>query len=440
MRCIQVKRMIRVNIWIILVFSVCLPQYIYAHPQSSPFKASSVSALLMNANTGQILYSQNPHLRIQPASLAKLMTLFLIFDALKQGTIQLNTEVLISKKAAQAGGSKMYLREGNQVPLVELIKGIAVVSGNDACLAAAEWLYGGERAFIDKMNQKLKRLKIENSKFQTVDGWPAPDQYTTAYDMAMLAQAYIREHPEALQYHSLKEFSHENHTLHNRNGLILQDPSVDGLKTGHVEEAGYHLLATAKRGKQRFIAVVMGAEKIAIREKEAMQLLNFGFSNFLTVTLFYKDQILLHLPVSKGVKDRVGLAPQVDGVLTIPVSQKGNVSFKIKSPDQQEAPIQLDQELGDAVISDQKNILKTVPLFATEQIQRAGFIKIALQTLEFIIVKHKVSLLVIIILICIVGLQTWHIKRLRRQLKDQYGDENIVKERLNKILNPTETD
>jgi D-alanyl-D-alanine carboxypeptidase (penicillin-binding protein 5/6) len=370
MRCIQVKRMIIVNIWIILVFSVWLPQYIYAHQQSSPFKASSVSAVLMDANSDQILYSQNPHLRIQPASLAKLMTLFLIFDALKQGKIQLNNEVLISKKAAQAEGSKMYLQEGNQVPLVELIKGIAVVSGNDACLAVAEWLYGDERTFVDKMNQKLKRLKIQNSQFQTVDGWPVPDQYTTANDMAMLAQAYIREHPEALQYHKLKEFSHENHTLHNRNGLILQDSSVDGLKTGHVEEAGYHLLATAKREKQRFIAVVMGAEKIAIREKEALQLLNFGFSNFVTVTLFRKGQILSHLPVSKGVKDRVGLAPQVAGELMIPVSQKENVSFKIKSPNQQEAPIQLDQELGDAIISDQKNILKTVPLFATEQIQR----------------------------------------------------------------------
>jgi D-alanyl-D-alanine carboxypeptidase (penicillin-binding protein 5/6) len=424
----------------ILVFTVCLPQFIYAHQQASPFKASSVSALLMDANTGQILYSQNPHLRIQPASLAKLMTLFLIFDALNQGTIQLNNEVLISKKAAQAGGSKMYLREGNQVPLVELIKGIALVSGNDACLAVAEWLYGDERIFVDKMNQKLKHLKIQNSQFQTVDGWPVPDQYTTANDIAMLAQAYIREHPQALQYHKLREFSHGNHILHNRNGLILQDPSVDGLKTGHVEEAGYHLLATAKRRKQRFIAVVMGTEKIAIREKEAMQLLNFGFSNFLTVTLFHKGQILSHLPVSKGVKDRVGLAPRVDGVLTIPVRQKENISFKIKSPDQQEAPIRLDQELGNAVISDQNHVLKTVPLFATEQIRRAGFIKIALQTFEFIIVKHKISLLVIIILIGIVGLQTWHIKRLQRQLKDQYGDESIVKERLNKILKSSETE
>jgi D-alanyl-D-alanine carboxypeptidase (penicillin-binding protein 5/6) len=440
MRRIQIKKLIRVNIWIIFVFSVCLPQYIFAHQQSSTFKASSVSAMLMDAYTGQILYSQNPHLRIQPASLAKMLTLFLIFDALKQGNIQLDNEVLISKKAAQTKGSKMYLREGTRIPLVELIKGIAVVSGNDACVAVAERLYESEPAFVDQMNQKIKHLRMQNSKFQTVDGWPVPDQYTTAYDMAMLAQAYIRKHPEALQYHSLKEFSHENHILHNRNGLILQDPSVDGLKTGHVEEAGYHLLATAKREKKRFIAVVMGAEKIAIREKEAMQLLNFGFNNFLTVRLFHKGQILSHLPVSKGVKDRVGLAPQIDGVLTIPVSQKENVSLKIKSPDQQEAPIQLDQKLGDAIISDQKNILKTVPLYATEKIQRAGFVKIALQTFEFIIAKHKVSLLVIIILIGILGLQTWHILRLRKRLKDRPGDENIIKERLDKILKPTEMD
>ena len=440
MGCVTRKRTICVSMGLILFFALCLAPFIYAQQQSYPFSASSVSALLMDANTGQILYGQNPHLRIQPASLAKMVTLFLIFDALKQGNIQLGNEVLISKKAAQTKGSKMYLREGTRIPLVELIKGIAVVSGNDACVAVAERLYEGEPAFVDQMNQKIMRLKMQNSKFQTVDGWPVPDQYTTAYDMALLAQAYIREHPEALQYHSLKEFSHENHILHNRNGLILQDPSVDGLKTGHVEEAGYHLLATAKREKRRFIAVVMGAEKIAIREKEALQLLNFGFNNILTVSLFHKGQILSHLPVSKGVKDQVGLEPHVDGAVTIPVSQKESVSFEIQSGEQQEAPIQLDQKLGDAIISDQKNILKTVPLYTTEKIQRAGSVKIALQTFEFVIAKHKVSLLVIIIFICILGLQALYIVRLRKRLKDRPGDENIIKERLDKILKPTEMD
>jgi D-alanyl-D-alanine carboxypeptidase (penicillin-binding protein 5/6) len=396
----------------------------------------------MDAHTGEILYSQDPHLRMQPASLAKMMTLFLIFDALKQDKIQLNTEVLISKKAAQANGSTMYLREGSHVPLVELIKGIAIVSGNDACVAVAEWLYGEERAFVDKMNQKLKLLKIRNSQFQTVDGWPVPEQFTTSYDMAMLARAYIQEHPEALRYHSLKEFSHETHILHNRNGLILQDPSVDGLKTGYVEEAGYHLLATAKREKQRLIAVVMGAEKIAIREKEALQLLNFGFDNFLTVRLFQKDEILAHLPVLKGVKDQVGLKSHIDGEVTISVGQKERVSFEIESDEQTEAPIQFDQKLGTAIISDQNNILKTVPLFADQEIQRAGFIKIARQVLNFSIAEHRVSLLAIIILILILvaALQTWYVIRLRIQIKQQPGNEKLVKNRLKKILKPPEID
>jgi D-alanyl-D-alanine carboxypeptidase (penicillin-binding protein 5/6) len=427
-------------IWITTIFSVFLAQYSSARQISCPFAASSVSAVLMDAHTGQILYSQNPHLRMQPASLAKMVTLFLIFDALKQGLIQLNTEVPISEKAAQTGGSKMYLREGSKVPLAELIKGIAVVSGNDACVAVAEWLNTEERAFVDKMNQKLKLLKIRNSRFQTVDGWPVPDQFTTAYDMAMLAQAYIREHPEALEYHSLKEFSHEKHILHNRNGLILQDPSVDGLKTGHVEEAGYHLMATAKREKQRFIVVVMGAEKIAIREKEALQLLNFGFNNYLTVRFFQKDEILSHLPVLRGVKDQVGLKSHVDGDVTIPVGQKASVSFEIESDEQTEAPIHLDQKLGAAIIFDQENILKTVPLFADQEIRRAGFIKVAAQRLRFLIVEHKIRFLFIVILILMVfiGIETWYTLKLRRHLKYQPGDETLVKKRLKKILEPTE--
>jgi D-alanyl-D-alanine carboxypeptidase (penicillin-binding protein 5/6) len=260
--------------------------------------------------------------------------------------------------------------------------------------------------------------------------------------MAMLARAYIREHPEALEYHRLKEFSHQTHILRNRNGLILQDPAVDGLKTGHVEEAGYHLLATAKRENQRYIAVVMGAEKIASREAEAMQLLNFGFNHFLTVKLFQKGEILSHLPVLKGVKERVGLRSKIDGVVTISIGMKESVSFKIQSDKQPEAPIHLDQKLGVAIISDTKNILKTVPLHADQEIRRAGFLKTAAQALKFFVAKRKVSLLVIIILILIfiAAIQTWYVVRLRSQLKYQPEDENIVKKRLTKLLEPTDED
>ena len=154
------------------LISVSLPSNIFAYQHSCPFKPLSVSALLMDADNGQILYSENPHNRMQPASLTKVMTLFLIFDALNQGTVKLNDEFVISKKAAQKEGSKMYLREGDKVPLSELIKGIAIVSGNDACVAAAEGLYGSEQDFVAKMNQKVRDLDLKDSKFQTVDGWP----------------------------------------------------------------------------------------------------------------------------------------------------------------------------------------------------------------------------------------------------------------------------
>ena len=423
------------RVGLILFFLVCLPQNIFSNQQFCPFKASSVSAFLMDAETGKILYSQNPNFRIQPASLTKVMTLFLIFDALDQEDIKIDEKVFISKKAAQTGGSKMYLREGKNVPLSELIKGIAVVSGNDACVAVAEGLYKSEQIFMEKMNQKVENLKIQNTKFQTVDGWPAPDQYTTAYDMAIIAQAYIREHPEALQYHNLKEFSHNNILLHNRNGLILQDPSIDGLKTGHVEDAGYHLVATAKRENRRLIAIVMGAKSTKIREIETMQLLNFGFSNFLTVKLFNKGEVLSHISVLKGTKDRVGLKSQEDGIVTINITQKEHVSFSIKADDQYEAPIQINQKLGHAIISDQKNILKTISLYANEEIQRADFKKIALQTSEYIISKHKVSLIIVFLIIFIFGLQAWLIRRLQKQIKriDNHGDD-IVKERLKKII------
>jgi D-alanyl-D-alanine carboxypeptidase (penicillin-binding protein 5/6) len=389
----------------------------------------------MDADTGEILYSQNPNFSTQPASLAKVMSLFLIFDALDQEAIQIDQKVFISKKAAQTGGSKMYLREGENVPLTELIKGIAIVSSNDACVAVAEWLYKNEQIFIEKMNQKVKSLKIKNTKFQTVDGWPAPDQYTTAYDMGIIAQAYIRDHPEALQYHNLKEFSHNKILLHNRNELIFQDPSVDGLKTGHVEDAGYHLIATAKRENRRLIAVVMGAKSIKVREIEAWQLLNFGFNNFLTVKLFNKGDILSHISVLKGTKDRVGLKSLEDGIVTINISQKEHISFSINTDDQYEAPIQINQKLGHAIISDQITVLKTIPLFADQEIQRGNFYKIGLQTFEFIIAEYKFSFLVFLFLLCIFGLQTWRIKRLRRQLRgiDNNGSE-IVKARLNKIL------
>jgi D-alanyl-D-alanine carboxypeptidase (penicillin-binding protein 5/6) len=248
-----------------------------AQETAQPFEVAARAAVLMDAQSGELLYAQDPNERIPPASLTKVLTLFLTFDAIQGGRAHLDDIVPISKKASRTRGSKMFLKAGDSVPLEELIKGIAVDSGNDASVAVAEYLEGSERAFVAKMNEKLRALGIQQTRVETVHGLPARRQYTTAADMAVLARAYLQAHPEALRYHQLTSYTYRNISQENHNKLLFQDPSVDGLKTGYTRKSGYNLLATAKRGDQRLIAVVLKAKSRTIREEEALRLLNFGF-------------------------------------------------------------------------------------------------------------------------------------------------------------------
>jgi D-alanyl-D-alanine carboxypeptidase (penicillin-binding protein 5/6) len=359
------------------------------------FEVDAAAAVLMDAGTGQFVYGQNAHQRIAPASFVKVLTLFLVFDAIERGQVQPNDLIPISERAWRTGGSKMFVRVGEHVPLKELIKGIAVVSGNDACVAVAEYLQGSEEAFVRKMNEKIGELGLRETKFQTVNGWPAPDQYTTAADMALLSRAYIQAHPEALEYHKMQEYTYQKIHQYNRNGLLMQDPSVDGLKTGHTEETGYHLVATAKRGDQRFIAVVMDAKNDSVREREALRLLNYGFRNFATVAPFQKGQILGRVRVWKGVEKEVGLAAKTDGAITVPVELKDGVTYTTNAPERFMAPLQLGQALGEAVISAKNVVLKTVPLIADRNIPRAGFFERAMDSVILTVSGSRTKLVVI---------------------------------------------
>jgi D-alanyl-D-alanine carboxypeptidase (penicillin-binding protein 5/6) len=403
-------RMLLINTSI-SVFLLGSLQMAWAQELPHPFAVAAKSAALIDADSGQFLYGQNADERINPASFVKLLTLFLVFDAIDQGQILLEDKVYISEKAWRTGGSKMFVRQGNRVPLVELIKGIAVVSGNDACVAVAEFLQGNEQAFVEKMNQKLRELGLTNSQVQTVNGWPAPDQYTSARDMALLALAYIQAHPQALQYHQLKNFTHENIRQKNRNSLLWRDPTVDGLKTGHTEDAGYHLLATAKRGEQRFIAVVMGAKSEAIRGREALRLLNYGFRNFVSVQLFKKGDVLLQLSVWKGTEGHVELAAGETGIVTVPLTLQADVTWKAQAPEQVFAPIERGQIIGEVVISTKDKVFKSIPLVANQEIPRAGFLKQAMHTAALIAVEHgKVLILVVVLLGGAVG-GIWYLKQ-----------------------------
>jgi D-alanyl-D-alanine carboxypeptidase (penicillin-binding protein 5/6) len=407
-------RMLLINTSI-SVFLLGSLQMAWAQELPHPFAVAAKSAALIDADSGQFLYGQNADERINPASFVKLLTLFLVFDAIDQGQVLLEDKVYISEKAWRTGGSKMFVRQGNRVPLVELIKGIAVVSGNDACVAVAEFLQGNEQAFVEKMNQKLRELGLTNSQVQTVNGWPAPDQYTSARDMALLALAYIQAHPQALQYHQLKNFTHENIRQKNRNSLLWRDPTVDGLKTGHTEDAGYHLLATAKRGEQRFIAVVMGAKSEAIRGREALRLLNYGFRNFVSVQLFKKGDVLLQLSVWKGTEGQVELAAGETGIVTVPLTLQADVTWKAQAPEQVFAPIERGQIIGEVVISTKDKVFKSIPLVANQEIPRAGFLKQAMHTAALIAVEHgKVLMLVVVLLGGAVG-GIWYLKQRKQR-------------------------
>jgi D-alanyl-D-alanine carboxypeptidase (penicillin-binding protein 5/6) len=270
-----------------------------ARPPRDPFPSQvfvrAKAALLMDMNTGEILYSLNPDESIAPASLTKLLTLYLIREALQQNKISPNELIPVSQQASHTGGSRMSLRTGEMAPLDELIKGISVVSANDACEAVAEYFGQGDpQAFIDRMNDKAKMLGMTHSTFKTPNGLPAPGQYTTARDILMLSTDYLHRFPEALAVHSLLNYTHNNRTHSNSNTLLGKFPGVDGLKTGFVCESGYNIVATAKRGDTRLLAVVLGSPSKGVRERETEKLLDHGFAIVADNTGAQRTQLAYH--------------------------------------------------------------------------------------------------------------------------------------------------
>jgi len=348
----------------------------------SPGPIDARSGILLEGSNGTVLFEKNADEPIEPAPFTKIASLYLIFEALKQGRIHLNDEVLISEAAWRTGGSKMFVGIGTRVPLEELIKGIAVVSGNDACVAAAEHLSGSVDSFVDAMNAKAKELGMTRSRFLTPNGLPAEGQITTARDMATLDMAYLKAFPEALGFHSMREYSYNNIQQSNRNHLLLKDPTIDGLKTGYIAASGYHLSATSKRDGMRLIAIVMGAPSPPVREKEALKLLNYGFRHFTLVQPFREGQAVAKARVWKGQRDQIGIYPRENASFVIQRSQKNLLKWEVRAPADVTAPIKADQQMGEIVflVSDQEK--RSVALVSREDIPLGGWFKRSWQTVE----------------------------------------------------------
>lgn len=354
-------------------------------------RINATSAVLAEVSTGTTLFEQNADEPIAPASFTKILTLYLVNDALKKGAIKRDDEVYVTEQAWKTGGSKMFLRVGTKVPLGEIMKGIAVVSGNDAAVAAAEHLAGSVEAFVVMMNEKSRELGMTKSRFLNPHGLPAKDQITTARDMVTLNLAYLRQFPESVQLHSMKEYSHDGVTQENRNRLLFRDSSVDGLKTGYVAGAGYHLAATAQRGGMRLLAVIMGSPSAAQRETEAMKLLSFGFRFYTLAKPFPEGKPVSTVKVWKGKKDHVDLYPSVTPAFVIPQAHKNSLRWEVRS-NPVTAPVPAGTKLGEVVFYVSDKPQKTVLLVNHEELVTAGWFKRTWQGLLLAIPANRKTL------------------------------------------------
>lgn len=359
---------------LVLSLIVLLSIAVQARAQTSGFTVDAKAAVLMDATSGQVLFEQNATTRIAPASLTKIMTMYLAYDALQDGTVHLNDPVSVSKEASGMGGSQIFLKPGDRITFRGLLQGVAISSGNDATIAIAEHLAGFPAAFVDRMNAKADQLGLTNTHFQNPHGLSATDQYTTALDVAHLTLHLIQDHPDVLEINSMKSFEHNGITQHNRNRLLWRDSRVNGLKTGWLKEAGYHIAATAHEQERQLIAVVLGAHSERAREDIALRLLNYGFKNFHNVQFFTKGERVKNLPVWKGTKDLLGVYANGPGIVAV---KNGNPPpiLTYDLPDKLIAPISEGQKLGEALIIAEGQEIARIELVATSSVPEAGFMK-----------------------------------------------------------------
>lgn len=358
----------------LLVLSWLFAAQALAQQLPVPPALDAKSWLLLEMSSGQVLTSEKPDDRLEPASLTKLMTAYLTFSALRQKTIGRDQLLPVSEKAWKTGGSKMFVRVDTQVAVDDLIKGMIVQSGNDACVTLAEGIAGSEENFAQMMNREAQRLGMKNSSFTNSTGLPDPNLYTTAHDLSLLASALIRDYPEDYKkYYSMKEYRYSNITQPNRNRLLWLDPSVDGVKTGHTEAAGYCLISSALRDKRRLLSVVLGTKSDAARASESLKLLNWGFIAYDSVTIFSKDQTVASLRVWKGSQNEVKAGFTADFSIAVPKGYADKVQSQFVAQPRLIAPIQVGQTLGSLKVTVDGKIYGEYPVVALEEVTLAGF-------------------------------------------------------------------
>ena len=341
-------------------------------PQAPTIAAKSW--LLLDYSTGQALASYNPDDRVEPASLTKLMTAYVVLGALKEGKLTPTQAVPVSERAWKTPGSRMFIEPKKPVTVDELLRGMIVQSGNDARIALAEAVAGSEEAFAQMMNREAQRLGLKATRFANATGLSDPQHYSTARDLGALAAALIRDYPGHYPLYALREYTYNRITQANRNRLLWLDPAVDGVKTGHTENAGYCLVASAKRGPRRLLSVVMGAASDGMRTQESQKLLNFGFQFFDAVKLYGKDQEVSRLRVWKGAQNIVRAGFLEDFTLSLPKGMAENLKASLVSQQPLLAPVLKGQRIATLKLSLDDRPYGEYPVVALETVPVAGLI------------------------------------------------------------------
>jgi D-alanyl-D-alanine carboxypeptidase (penicillin-binding protein 5/6) len=345
----------------------------WAQPAATPPPAiAAKSFLLLDYHSQQTLASEKADERFEPASLTKLMTAYLTFSALKQKKIEPGQTVPVSERAWKAEGSRMFIEPRKPVTVDELIRGMIVQSGNDACVALAELIAGSEETFAQLMTKEAQRLGMKNTSFMNATGLPHAQHYSTAYDLALLASAIIRDFPEYHPLYSMKEYRYNNITQANRNRLLWSDPTVDGMKTGYTENAGYCLITSAKRGERRLLSVVLGTASESARATESQKLLNYGFQNYDSVKLYAANQAVASVQVWKGTSNVVKAGFPNDMYVSIPKGQADKLKARLESTQPLVAPVAAGQKLGVMKLTLDEKPYAEIPVTALEAVTLAG--------------------------------------------------------------------
>ena len=360
----------RFGIWAALILAPLL-----AMTPASAFETIARAAMVIDQTTGTVLLAKNENMSLPPASMSKLMTLNMLFEALQDGRVTLDTKFTVSAKASKKGGSRMFLREGERVSIENLIKGIIVLSGNDACIVVAENLAGSEEDFARIMTARAKKLGMKNSTFGNATGWPDPNQRMSAADLVFLANRIITQFPEFYGYFSVKSFSWAKIDQNNRNPLLGLVEGADGLKTGHTQEAGYGLVGSAKQGDRRVVLMITGLNSPQERAREGERLMNWAFRQFSQETLIKAQKKILEVPVWLGQKDKVALVSQTDIEALVPYQGRDDIKLSVTYDEPLNAPIAAGTEIGTLSVEIPGLSTKTYPLVTRDDVAEAGIAK-----------------------------------------------------------------